>query len=159
VISQDAYRIAQVLDQSVEPVGTAQIRKRAGFPTGKEKSAAYHKGLAELENRLLVTSEFSQDDEEGTKHHGLMFVRRRDDVKAAEQMTKEQAVDALLRAYIRTAMYVLPAPLGKHLRVPVEDMTACLAGLESEDAVSAVEAPPTKGKAWVATFPKSNAGL
>lgn len=125
-------------------------RKRADFPTGKEQSTAYHKGLAELENRLLVTSEFSETDGEGTKHHGLMFVRRPQDVQAAEKMSREEAIMALLKAYLPTARYIMPGTLSTHLRVPKVEILEALEALSSQGLVSLAQAPEIKGPIWLA---------
>lgn len=150
VISADAYRIAQVLEGSEEPIGTGDIRKQGGFPTGKDHSNRYHKGLAELENRLLVTSEFlpSEGVGEGIKHHGLMYVRRRADVEAALMMSQEAAVDALLQAYLPAAAYVEPRALAKHLRVPEADMEAGVERLEASGRVHRIAVPGAKATAF-----------
>jgi hypothetical protein len=150
VISGDAYRIAQVLDEAPEPLGTGDIRRQAGFPTGRDQSNAYHKGLAELENRLLVTSEFPAGDAEGNKHHGLIFTRRGDDVLAAEGMTREEAMLILLRAYLPSARYVVPRVVARDLRLSETELLAVMAELESEGEVMPVEAPGMKDGVWMA---------
>ena len=123
VISNDAYRIAQVLDGVAEPLNTAQIREKAGFNRGsKEQSNAYHKGLAELENRLLVTTEFGTSDGEGSKHHGLMFERRPDDVRSASELSFEQALDTVMEAYAPAARYVNIKVLARHLGIAQADI-------------------------------------
>lgn len=130
VISNDAYRIASVLDGESEPLSTSAIRQKAGFPTGKESSQAYHNGLAELESRLVVTSEFSPSDELGIKHHALMFQRHRGAVDAAHAMTLEHGVDTLLRAYLPAARYLLPPVFSRHVRVPESEVVAGLLRLQ-----------------------------
>jgi len=149
IISNNAYKIARVLDGSREPLGTSDIRRQAGFPMGRDNSAAYHKGLAELENRLLVTSEFVAQEGEATKHHGLMFERRRADVDAASAMTIEQAVDTLLEGYIPSAAYIRPAVLAKDLRIEEPDISAGVERLVTSGKLEPATAPGLNGSCYV----------
>ncbi|HEV3309500.1 MAG TPA: hypothetical protein VG815_03160 [Chloroflexota bacterium] len=153
VISSEAYRIAQALDGATDPLGTADIRKQAGFPTGKEHSSAYHKGLAELEHRLVVTSEFKQSDEDGTKHHGLIFVRYPEQVKAAEAMTREDAVDTFLAEYLPAARYAVPSVLARHMRVPEIEIAGGLERLCEKGVVGTVQPPGMKSSAYTLVEP------
>lgn len=139
VISAEAYRIAQVLEGQMEPLSTGQIRELAGFPTGKTQSVAYHKALAELENRLLVTSEFPPESAEGIKHHALISNRRREQVEEAERMTPAQARETFLLAYLPTARYVLPATLARHLRIPEPDLVETLVHLATRELLQVRE--------------------
>lgn len=148
VISTDAYRIAQVLENAPSPVGTGDLRDAAGFPTGKEQRAAYHRALGELESRLLITSEF-MEDEEGIKHHGLIFVRHRDHVEAAERMSREEALDSLLLSYLSEAVYVLPATLAKHLRLSSTEVTESITRLLDEGRIQPTYMPGSKAACYV----------
>jgi hypothetical protein len=144
VISADAYRIAQCLDGIDETRNTGEIRKEAGFPTGKDHSARYHKGLAELENRLLITTEFGTEGD-GSKRHGLIFERQPSDVTAALAMTTASAVDALLAAYLPSARYAVPSILAKHVRIDESELIAGLDRLTAAGALEMTTAPGIKG--------------
>jgi hypothetical protein len=148
-ISQDAYRIAQALDGVPAPLVTGELRKIAGFPVGKAQSAAYHKALAELEHRLLVTTEFGEDEANGSKCHALIFDRRRNDLLTAEAMTVEGAVETFLRAYLPAARYAVPAQLARHLRVPAADITGGLTRLDELGLLTPVSCPGINGSAYL----------
>ncbi len=139
VISADAYRIARVLDDAKDPVGTSDLRKAAGFPMGRERSAAYHHALAELDTRLLITNEFSS--EEGIKHHGIMFSRHPDAVRSAEGLSMDEAARIFLEAYLPTAAYVVPSILARHLRAPGAVIGQAVRALESERRLEPSQLP------------------
>jgi len=152
VISADAYKIAQALDGAEAPKSTGEIRKLAGFPTGKDHSARYHKALAELESRLLVTTEFPimegrDEAEDGSKHHGLMFERRRADVDQAAALTIDEALDALLPAYLGAAQYIVPVTFAKNLRLDPADVLSAVQRMESAGSVTRMPIPGGKSDA------------
>jgi len=61
-LSNDALRIAQALEQTGGVLSTGELRRIAGFPTGKPQRAAYLKAIEELDTRLLLAKVFSEDD-------------------------------------------------------------------------------------------------
>jgi len=148
-ISAAAYRIARVLEAAETPVSTGDIRREADFPAGRESGAAYHKALAELDDRLLITSEFM--DDEGQKHHGLIYLRHRNDIEAADAMPADEAMILLLRAYLPAASYIVPAVLARHLRLDKPLLDSALEGLCSSGEVMPVEMPGQKGAAYAWT--------
>jgi hypothetical protein len=119
-LSANAYRIAQVLDESGGVLSTGDLRREAGFPTGKEQRAAYLKAVEELDTRLLLAKVFSRDDLD--MRHALVSVRYPEHVEAAERLSREEAIDRLLRTYLPHAVYAAPSVLGKHLGVKEEDL-------------------------------------
>lgn len=124
VISDGAYCIASALEAAGGVLSTAELRKAAGFPTGKEQRAAYQKAVEELDTRLMLTKEFSSDDDE--MHHALVMERYRDYLIAAEKLSVDQAIDRLLAAYLPNAVYALPIPLARHLGIDEAPLRAAL---------------------------------
>ncbi len=151
VISANAYRIARALEDSGSTLSTGEIRQQAGFPTGKESGVAYHKALQELDDRLLITSEFASD-EEGQKRHGLMYVRHRDAVDLAEGMTPEDAVKQLVEAYLPAAAYILPVTFAKHLSLDGAAVAEALEGMRESGKLESVEKPGFSGTCYVGSW-------
>ena len=58
-ISADAHRIARALAMAGGVLSTADLRRQAGFPTGKPQRAAYLKAVQELDARLLLAKVFT----------------------------------------------------------------------------------------------------
>src|SRR5215469_14966419 len=96
VLSADAYRIAQALDEASDPLPTGELRKRAGFPTGKAQRAAYLRGVAELESRLLLAKVFLPGGVGEDMHHALVSARFKDYAMAADLLNAEEAYDRFL---------------------------------------------------------------
>ena len=106
VISASAYRIAQALEASGGVLSTGALRDATGFPAGRDQRAAYLKAMEELDTRLLVARFFAKGDDDA--HHALVYMRYREYVDAAEKLTREQALDHLLRTYLANAAYAAP---------------------------------------------------
>ena len=123
-ISGDAYRVAQALEEPGDVLDTGALRKRAGFPLGKEQRAAYLKAVQELDTRLLLAKVFDKDDHD--MRHALVRERYPRHVAAAEAMTREDALDQLLLTYLPQAVYALPSPLAKALKLPEAELRAGL---------------------------------
>jgi hypothetical protein len=124
VISEGAYRIARALEAAGEALSTARLRTEAGFPTGREQRAAYQKAVEELDTRLILTKEFSSEDDE--MHHALVMDRYRDYQAAAERLTLDDAFDRFLAAYLPGAVYAFPPLVARHLRVEEAPLRAAL---------------------------------
>ncbi len=124
VISKDAYRLAQALERSDSPLTTAELRKEADFPTGKESRAAYLKAVEELETRILLAKVFIGDDLE--MGHGLVSNLHRKESEAAERLSFEQALNRLLTTYLVHAVYVSPLVLARHLKLPEDQLLPAL---------------------------------
>jgi len=138
-ISPDAYRIARVLESAERALSTGELRREAGFPVGKERRAAYLKAVDELETRMLLAKVFSVDDLD--MRHALVSVRYPEHVEAAEQVTREEALDRFLATYLPRAVYAVPARLAKHLGLPEGELRAGLEQLRATGRVSVMALP------------------
>ncbi len=142
-LSAEAYRIATALESAGGTLTTGQLRKEAGFPTGKPQRAAYLKAVDELDSRLLLAKVFSpcHEDDDGVEAgsggetamgHALVRLRYPQHVAAAEALTREEALDRFLRSYLPAALYAAPPALAKALRLAETDLRAGLQRLERE---------------------------
>ena len=146
-ISPDAYRVARALDEVGGSLSTSALRERAGFPTGKEQRSAYLKAIEELDNRLLLAKVLYPDTDD--MGHALVFERCRHHVDAAERMTREEALRQVLLAYLPHAVYALPAPLARHLKLPEAELCAGLDQLVAERRAASLTLPEVKGVCYV----------
>jgi hypothetical protein len=124
VISLAAYRITQALDAAGGALTTGELRAAAGFPAGREQRTAYLKAVEELDTRLLLAKFFIPGDDDA--HHALLYLRYRKYVDAAERLTREEALDQLLRVYLASAVYAAPTILARHLRLEEAELCAGL---------------------------------
>ena len=147
VISPSAYRIAQALEESNGLLSTSELRVAAGFPTGKEQRSAYLKAVEELDSRLILAKVFLADGDEMS--HALVASRYPELVEQAERMTRDEAYERLLRAYLSHALYAAPAMLARHLGVPEDELRAALDRLEVEAIVVRQEVAGYKGACYV----------
>lgn len=123
-LSADALRVAEALRGSGGVLSTGSLRKEAGFPTGKPQRAAYLKAVQELDTRLLLAKVFSADDLD--MRHALVSVRYPQQVSAAGKMSREEALERVLRTYLSNAVYAVPAVLARHLGLPEHELQAVL---------------------------------
>jgi len=144
ILSSDAYRVAQALESAGGALSTGDLRREAGFPVGKEQRAAYLKAVAELDTRLLVAKVFSEADEE--MRHTLVTARYPAYVAAAERMTRAEALQQFLLAYLPAAVYAVPAVLARHLKLAEPELREGLDGLVGATAVTL---PGYKGACYV----------
>jgi hypothetical protein len=111
-ISDDARRIAEALAAAEgDPpatLSTGELRRRAGFPSGKAQRAAYLKAVGELEARLLTAKVFSGQTGDDEMYQTLVSVRHADAAAQARTLAREAAIDALLSAYLPHAVYLPP---------------------------------------------------
>ena len=172
VITPEAYRIAQTLEEAGRPLSTSDLRAAARFPTGKEQRAAYQKALAELDARLLLTRVFSPDaraasdpapadGEESSESgesgesgevgmgHTLFSVSYRAQVDAAERLTREQALDQLLTRYLPGAVWAATKPLARALAIPQPELDAALTRLEEQGKTRRLALKEIPGPAWL----------
>lgn len=103
-ISADAQWIARVLGVADDALSTSELRRQAGFPTGKPQRAAYLKAVDELDTRLLLAKVFSAAEGDIEMRHALVRVRYPDAVAAAAGLTREAALDTFLAAYMPLAV-------------------------------------------------------
>ncbi len=146
-LSRGALRIAQALTSTGGVLSTGELRKEAGFPTGKAERAAYLKAVEELDTRLLLAKVFSMDDEE--MRHALVRIAYPEHTAAAEQMTAEQAADQLLKRYLPPAAFAAPATLAKHVRLNESVLRAGLDRMARDGQATAEQIEGYKGMCYV----------
>jgi hypothetical protein len=163
VITPEAYRIAQALEEAGHPLSTSELRAAARFPTGREQRAAYQKALAELDARLLLTRVFSPDaraasdpapaeGEESSEvgmGHTLFSVSYRAHLDTAERLTREQALDQLLTRYLPGAVWAATKPLARALNIPQPELDAALTRLEEQGKTRRLTLKEIPGPAWL----------
>ena len=152
-LSAAAHRVAEALDRAGGVLSTADLRREAGFPTGKEQRAAYLKAIDELDTRLLLAKVFAPDDADTDMRHALVRVLYAGPVGAAEGLTRDYAYAALLTAYLPWAVYALPAVLARHLKLPEAELRAGLERLVADGRAARAALPGVKGHCylWTAT--------
>jgi hypothetical protein len=123
-ISANALRLGEALEAAGAAMATGDLRREAGFPTGKEQRAAYLKALDELDRRLLVAKVFSPGSTDMS--HTLVRLRYPEALETAERLTRNEALAQLLQPYLPAASYVVPATLAKHLGLPEPELRAAL---------------------------------
>lgn len=146
-LSANAYRIAQALESAGGVLTTGQLRRKAGFPTGKEYRAAYLKAVDELDGRLLLAKVFPAGNDDMS--HALVRVRYEEHVAEAERLSRDEALDRILMAYLPGATYALPGPLGKHLKIPEGEVRAALDRMVAADLAFAETIAGVKGTVYV----------
>jgi hypothetical protein len=149
VISSAAYRIAQALEASGGVLSTGALRDAAGFPAGKQQRHDYLKAMEELDTRLLLAKFFAKDDDDA--HHALVYMRYREYVDAAEKLTREEALDQLLRVYLPSAAYAAPTILARHLRLEEPELRAGLGRLVEAGHAEKSALPGYKGECYIWT--------
>jgi hypothetical protein len=142
VLSSDAHRVARALEAAGGALSTVELRRQAGFPTGKPQRAAYLRAVQELDRRLLLAKVFAAGDGEPDMHHALVRARYPEHVAAAERLTRDEALGTVLATYLASAVYALPGTLAKHLAVPERDLRAGLDCLVATDRATAHAGPP-----------------
>ncbi len=146
-LSTGAHRVVQALEASGGTLATGDLRRAAGFPTGKEQRAAYLKAVEELDTRLMLAKVFSPGDED--MRHALVSLRHPDHVAAAEALTREEALDQFLQAYLPAACYAAPAVLARDLATPEPELRAGLERLVAANRATTATLPGYKGICYV----------
>ncbi len=141
-LSTAAYRIAQALETAGGVLSTGDLRKQAGFPTGKPQRAAYLRAIAELENHLLLAKVFSQDEED--MYHALVNLRYPQHVAVASRLERGEALEQFLLIYLRCAVYAVPHVLAKHLGLDGEELCGGLDHLVETGRVTPLRLPTQK---------------
>lgn len=146
-LSENAYRIAQALEASGGVLSTGELRRQAGFPTGKAQRAAYLKAVEELDTRLLLAKVFAPDDTD--MRHALVAYRYPEAVAAAEALLYEDALDAFLTIYLPHAVYAAPALLARHMKLAEPKLRAGLDRMAATGAAEAITINGVKGECYV----------
>jgi hypothetical protein len=139
LLSEGANRIARALQHEGGVLGTGELRRAAGFPIGKDQRAAFLKAIAELDNRLLLAKVFSRDDQD--MRHALTAIRYPEAAQAARTLEPDEAIDAVLNAYLLPARYALPVPLSKHLGLELAVLRGGLERLVGDGRAEATTVP------------------
>jgi hypothetical protein len=147
VISSAAYRITQALEAAGGALTTGELRAAAGFPAGREQRAAYLKAVEELDTRLLLAKFFTSGDDDA--HHALLYLRYREYVDAAEHLTREEALDQVLRVYLPNAVYAATSILARHLQLEEAELCAGLDRLVDAGQADKRTLPGDKGDCYV----------
>jgi hypothetical protein len=147
VLSPEAYRIAQALETSGGVLTTGELRQAAGFPAGKDQRAAYLKAVEALDTRLLLAKVFTADGDDMS--HALVAMRYRQHVDAADRMTREEALDRFLLAYLPSAVYAVPEVLARHLKLGQPELMAGLDRLAGAGRAARVTFAEQKGACYV----------
>jgi len=148
-ISADAQRIARVLGVADDALSTGELRRQAGFPTGKPQRAAYLKAVDELDTRLLLAKVFSAAEDDIEMRHALVRTRYPDAVGIAAGLSREAALDTFLAAYLPLAVYAVPAVLAKDLRLPDAVLRAGLDRMVGAGRAATLALPGQKGGCYL----------
>ncbi len=146
-ISADAYRIAHVLEDAPEPLSTGELRAAAGFGGSKERRAAYLKAVEELETRMLLAKVLTPGTDDMS--HVLVSTRFRTYCDTADRLTRAEALDTLLAAYLPHAVYAVPAVLARHLKLAEDELRAGLERLRERGVAAARELDGAKEVRYV----------
>ncbi|HEX5505343.1 MAG TPA: hypothetical protein VFW96_22185 [Thermomicrobiales bacterium] len=146
-LSADAWRVARALAEAGGVLGTGELRRAAGFPTGKAERAVYLKAVAELDARRLLAKVFAAQDTE--MRHALVGARYPREVAAAGRLTREEALEQFLLVYLPPAVYAAPAALARHLGLPEAELRASLARLAGAGRAVATPLPGRRGDGYV----------
>ncbi|MFN8540804.1 MAG: hypothetical protein U0232_25415 [Thermomicrobiales bacterium] len=125
---------------------TGTLRRAAGFPTGKEQRVAYLKAVAELDAKLLLAKVFSPDDQD--MRHILVQTRYPEHVAAAENLTRDAALDHPSPPTSPTLPTPPPPPLARHLGLPLPELRAALDRLIAKNQAHTAQLPGEK-EPWV----------
>ena len=146
-ISADAYRIARALEDAPEPLSTSELRAEAGFGGSAERRAAYLKAVEELETHMLLAKVLTPKHEDMS--HVLVSSRFRSYCDAADRLTRAEALDALLVAYLPHAVYAAPTVLARHLKLAEDELRAGLERLRERRVAEPRELDGVKGTCYV----------
>ena len=78
-------------------------------------------------------------------------MRYRQYVDAAEKLTREQALDQLLRTYLANAAYAVPIALARHLRMEEPELRAGIDRLVEAGRAEKSTLPGYKGECYLWT--------
>ena len=136
-LSADALRLADALADNGGTLTTGDLRRLAGFETGRDRRAAYLKAVAELDRRLLVGRSFGPADEpdDHDMRQTLIATRYPDAVAAASEMDDDAALRQLLTRYLSAAVFVRPGLLARHLGLDRAEVERCLTALKRDGLV------------------------
>ena len=137
LLSDDAHRVAEALEGNGGALTTGDLRRLAGFETGRERRAAYLRAVAELDRRLLVGRGSGPPDEpdDHDMRQVLIATRHPDAVAAANALDADTAMRHLLTRYLDAAAFIRPALFARHLRLERTAVERVLAAMAAEGLV------------------------
>ena len=140
LLSDDARRVAEALAGNGGSLTTGDLRRLAGFETGRERRAAYLRAIAELDRRLLVGRGFGPPDDpnDHDMRQVLVAARHPDAIAAADTLDADTALRQLLTRYLQAAAFIRPAVFARHLRLDGTDVDRTLDTMEAEGHVDRV---------------------
>lgn len=148
-LSGNARRIAEALEASGGALSTGDLRREAGFPTGKEQRRAYLKAMDELDRRLLVAKVFAAGSTDMS--HALVRSRYPELCAAADRLPRADAWSALLDVYLSHAVYIVPSTLARHLNLPEPELRDALARYAGNGRITEATLAGTKGACYMCT--------
>ena len=159
-LSLDARRIVDALAGNGGTLTTGDLRRTAGFETGRERRAAYLRAIAELDRHLLIGRGFGTVDDPADQdmRQTLIAIRYPDAVAAASELDADAALRQILTRYLSAAVFVRPRILARHLGLDRADVERSLAGLATDGLVRRVRFEGEKNDSFVMTTEGSSTG-
>ncbi len=155
LLSDDAFRVAEALETNGGTLTTPDLRRAAGFETGKDRRAAYLRAVAELDRRLLIGRTFGppDDSDDLDMRQTLIASRYPDAVAEADDLDPDDALRTLLMRYLGAAAFIRPIVFARHLGLDRPAVESALAGLVQDGTVRMVRPPDEKHPIGVRTAP------
>ncbi len=159
-LSVDARRIVDALADNGGTLTTGDLRRAAGFETGRERRAAYLGAIAELDRRLILGRGFGpvDDPDDQDMRQTLVASRHPDAVATAGEMAADTALRQFLTRYLLAAAFVRPVILARHLGLDRADVERSLAGLATDGLVRQVRFEGEKNDSFLTTTDGSPKG-
>jgi len=131
-LSSNALAVAQAFDGTDGVLSTKDLRARAGFEKGKESRAAYLKAVDELDTRLWLGKRFALEGDGDEMLHALVRSHYQEAHASAMAMTPLEGLTGLLAHHLRSAAYLDPKVIGRHLKVAPPLLSAALDQLTAQ---------------------------
>lgn len=159
-LSIDARRIVDALASNGGNLTTGDLRRAAGFETGRERRAAYLRAIAELDRRLVLGRGFGppDDPDDQDMRQTLIASRYPDAVATADELDADTALRQLLTRYLSAAVFVRPVILARHLGLDRADVERSLARLVADGLVRRDRFEGEKNDSFVMTTAGSPEG-
>jgi hypothetical protein len=137
LLSDDSRRVAEALEGNGGALTTGDLRRLAGFETGRERRAAYLRAIAELDRRLLIGRGFGPPDEpdDHDMRQLLIAPRHPDAIAAADDLDAETAMRHVLTRYLDGAAFIRPTIFARHLRLEQGSVDRSLAAMTTTGLV------------------------
>lgn len=140
LLSADAVRIAGGLAANGGALTTGELRRVAGFETGRDRRAAYLRAIAELDRRMIIGRGFGPPDQPGDHDARQLLVTDRYPaaVAAAADLDPAAAMRTLLGRYLDGAVFIRPALFARHLGLDRHAIEVALNGMAADGLVGPV---------------------